>query len=416
MKTKFFKNLSYLTLIQISNTLIPLLIIPYLARIISQENFGNLEFARYFCYYFSIIINYGFDVTITRAISINRENKVFINNIISQTIYAKLFLLLISILLFFIILEFTPLLKDLFFLLTATFLINIGFFLFPIWYFQGIENLPRISIINFFIKIIIALLTVLLIKKNADFLYFNGLQSLSLIFMGVISFFILFRYREFAFTKFDFEFIKSIFKEGFPVFISTVLITYISTIFFIFLKTNSNDLELGKFSTANKIIASFQALILLPFSQAFFPLVAKQVKENFLKFKVNIFYSSLIMFCITAFVGLLLYFFPDKFLVFIFGQKYLGAVESLKSLAFVPMFMLLNNVFAFQGLLALKKDRLFLFIHILGAIITTVLCLVFNNINSVHVSNIRLTVEIIMFVLSLFFYFKVVRILNSTTL
>ena len=409
MKTNFFKNLSYLTLIQISNTLIPLLIIPYLARIITQENFGNLEFSRYFCYYFSIIINYGFDVTSTRSISINRDNKVYLNSIISQTIYAKLFLLLLSTTLFFTIIEFSPLLQELYFLLSVTFIINIGFFLFPLWYFQGIEDLPRISVLNFALKVIIALLTILLIKKNSDYAIFNGLQSLALIIIGLVSLFVLVKYRAFVFQKINFSFISSILKEGFPVFMSTILITYISTIFFIFLKIYSNDAELGMFSTSNKVIASFQAMILLPFSQAFFPIVAKQVNENFLKFKKNILFSSIIIFILTFFAGLIIYLYPDKFIQIIFGHKYLSAVESLKILAFVPMFMLLNNVFSFQGLLALKKDKLFLYIHFFGAIVTTVLCFCVSTINAINVAKIRLFIEIILFLFSLIFYFKTIK-------
>ena len=180
--------ISYLTLIQISNTLIPLIIIPYLANRVTQESFGNLEFARYFCYFFSIIINYGFDVTITRKITLRKDEPEYINKIVCQTFYSKTILLIISAIFYFLIINTVPSLHDILFLLTVTFLINIGFVLFPVWFFQGMEELSQISLINFFIKIIIAVLTVMLIKQNSDYWIFNYLQSLSfVIFEFVIS-------------------------------------------------------------------------------------------------------------------------------------------------------------------------------------------------------------------------------------
>src|SRR5690554_7843524 len=100
MTKVFFKNLSALSLIQVSNTLIPLLLIPYLARIISPEHFAELEFARYFCHFFTVVVNYGFDVTITRTITNKKKNHLFISYLSSQVFYAKFVLLLLSVLVF----------------------------------------------------------------------------------------------------------------------------------------------------------------------------------------------------------------------------------------------------------------------------------------------------------------------------
>lgn len=410
MQKIFLKNLSYLTLIQISNTLIPLFIIPYLVRVVDQDNFGNLEFARYFCYFFTIVVNFGFDVTITRRISIHRYDKAYVDNLISQTFYTKTILLLISFLIYITLLGFIPSLADIYHLLIITFLINIGFVLFPIWYFQGIEKLSKVSVINFFIKIFIAFLTVLLIKNNSDYWIFNGLQSVSLILLGLISLGILFKGYNFEIKQIDISLCREIIVEGYPVFISTILVTFIGAIYFVVLKLFSSELELGAFSTSNKIVSSLQALILLPFSQAFFPMIAKQAKENLSLFKRNIVISSGILLVITGIIGFILIFFSNQIIIIIFGKSYLYASESLKLMAFLPMFMLLNNVFAYQGLLSLNKDKLFLFIHIIGTLLTILLCYLFiDNMNAFTVSLIRMAVEVFIFILSCAYYFSVLK-------
>src|SRR5690606_15708084 len=108
MQRIFVRNLSYLTLIQVSNTLIPLLIIPILARTIDQDNFGKLEFARYFCFFFSIIVNYGFDVTVTRDIANSKHNRSYLENLICQTFFAKTMLLLFATTVFLTVINLIP--------------------------------------------------------------------------------------------------------------------------------------------------------------------------------------------------------------------------------------------------------------------------------------------------------------------
>jgi PST family polysaccharide transporter len=408
-KSKFFKNLSYLTLIQISNTLIPLFMIPYLARIISPENFGHLEFARYFCYFFTIVVNYSFDTTITRKIVENSKDKKFLNQIISQTFYAKFGLFLIAALLFYTLINIIPSWRELIYLLSLTFTINLGFLLFPLWFFQGTENLSRISLINFFIKIGIAILTIFLISENNDYWIFNLLQGISLIILGIISVYILYTKYGFKLVRIDFKFIKMIVKEGSSIFISTILITLIGSVYFLVLETHGTKLELGVFSSSNKISASLQALILLPFSQAFFPLIARQAMGNISLFKKNILRSAVILFIITGIIGLGLVFFGNIVIEIVFGSKYLNAFESLKVLAFLPMLMLLNNVFAYQGLLALKKDKLFLYIHIFATFLTFILIILnIQQINAYTVSLLRIGVEGVILLLSLYFYFNTV--------
>lgn len=410
MQKTFFKNLSYLTLIQISNTIIPLIIIPYLANRVTQGSFGNLEFARYFCYFFSIIINFGFDVTITRKITLRKNEFHYVNNIVCQTFYSKTILLFISGFFYFIIINSVPSLQDIIFLLTVTFAINIGFVLFPVWYFQGIEELSKISLINFFIKIIIALLTVLLIKKNSDYWIFNYLQSMSFILLGLVSLVFLKVKYKLKIFKIDFLIIKEIMIEGLPIFMSTILVTFISMMFFVFLKLYSSESELGAFSTSHKIVASLQALILLPFSQAFFPMITRHAKQDIMLFKKNINLSAFILIIITGLIGLFLILYADLSIKILFGSKYLYASQSLKVLAFLPMLMLLNNVFAYQGLLSLKKDKIFMYIHFFGSFFSVLICFLFkNHLNANLASEIRVGVELTLLVLTIYFYLKTLK-------
>ena len=68
-------NFLSLSILQALNIFLPLLTFPYLIRVLEIENFGLVMFAQSFVYYFAIFIDFGFDYSATREISINRHNK-----------------------------------------------------------------------------------------------------------------------------------------------------------------------------------------------------------------------------------------------------------------------------------------------------------------------------------------------------
>ncbi|HGF9794578.1 TPA: oligosaccharide flippase family protein, partial [Klebsiella quasipneumoniae] len=80
-KKNIFSNFIFLFLLQIANYLLPLLTVPYLVRTIGIANVGLLAFAGAVCTYFQIITDFGFNLSATRQVSINRSNKSILNEI-----------------------------------------------------------------------------------------------------------------------------------------------------------------------------------------------------------------------------------------------------------------------------------------------------------------------------------------------
>lgn len=410
MLKKFIKNFSYLAVIQISNTLLPLVVMPYLSRLISPEMFGEIEFTRVFCYYFSIVILFGFDFTGTREISLNRENKDKINDIISQTTYAKLILFLISTVVFIAIILSSPSLNIIFWPLVTTYIINIGYAFYPVWFFQGIENLKLISTISLIIRFGIIIMTFVFLRDEKDFWLFNFFQGIAMIIISIISFIILRKNYSFKLHFFNLLKIKRIFIQSAPLFFSIVLVTIMTSSYFIFLKIFSSSPEMAKFSVTNKIIATAQGLILLPFTQAFFPIITKQAETSFITFRKNIKIAAYVLFLITFILGLLLFFFGDLVITIIFGKQYLISFQSLKIMAFLPMFAALTNVFAYQGLLSLKKDKLFLFIHLIYTVFSILLnFLILNNYSAEYAAYIRIIVEMLLFFTTFVAYKSIIK-------
>ena len=127
-----FKNFTSLSLLQIANYIFPLITLPYLVRVLGPEKYGLVSFAIAFAGYFTIITDYGFNLSATQEISINRNDKERVAEIFSSVITLKIMFFIISSLIFFAILFFISQFHEHRFLFFVTFLSVLGTALFPL--------------------------------------------------------------------------------------------------------------------------------------------------------------------------------------------------------------------------------------------------------------------------------------------
>ena len=80
--TNFFS----LVIIQALNVLLPFLTIPYLIGRIGLENFGLLTFVHSFILFLVIFVEYGFNISTTREISIHSNEKEAVSRIYSEVL------------------------------------------------------------------------------------------------------------------------------------------------------------------------------------------------------------------------------------------------------------------------------------------------------------------------------------------
>ena len=68
------KNFTSLGLVQVTNYLLPLLVVPFLIRKIGIELFGLVSFAQAMVAYYNVVVDYGFNLTITQKIALQKNN------------------------------------------------------------------------------------------------------------------------------------------------------------------------------------------------------------------------------------------------------------------------------------------------------------------------------------------------------
>ena len=138
------ENFGYLTLLQICNLLIPLVTYPYLINTLGKNLYGVIIYSQAIVSYLAIFVNWGFNISATKYISINREDSKKINEIVSVVYIVKTLLLIIVFGFLFLIFLF-PEIREYKLLYIFSMWQCIYECLFPIWFFQGIEKMKYIG-------------------------------------------------------------------------------------------------------------------------------------------------------------------------------------------------------------------------------------------------------------------------------
>ena len=365
---KVLHNVTSLSWLQLVTYCLPIIILPYLFRVIGPEKFGLICFAQAFVQYFMILTDYGFSVSATKEISLCLEDKKKVCNIVSAVMTIKLILAFCSLLILCMVIYFVPKFKDDWLVYALSFGVVIGNSLFPAWFFQGSESMKYTAKLNIIGEFVYAFGIFLFIHEPNDYLLVPTITALSAIFTGILGQYILF-------TRFDLYFqlpkytdLRQQLQSGWNVFISVLAINAYTTtrIFAVGLLTN-NTLT-GFYSIAEKIANAVQTFPLSSFSQAIFPRLSKIFSKNKLK-AFEIMNQVQLITIIVSLIFLPLTFILSPIIVkLVCGGSYPAAILSLRFLL-IAVFFISSNAFRVQFLLVCGKTDIYSRIHITMAII-----------------------------------------------
>jgi PST family polysaccharide transporter len=328
---RLFDNFMSLMTLQGLNYILPLITFPYLVRVLGPEKFGLVSFASAFIGYFVIISDYGFNLSATREIAINRENNEKLSEIFSSVMIIKFILMILSFFLMLLIVFSFDKFKADWKIYIFTFGIVFGNFLFPVWFFQGMEKMRFITYLNILSKLVFTVLIFLIIKNSADFIYVPLINS-----MGYNS-------------------LHSQLQQGKHIFISSLSGNlYGQGTTFILGLTASNEV-IGYYSVAERLAKSI-ACLSQPIAQSIYPYFSKLRHMDFDKYLSSykkLFRYSLIF---SAGISLLTLLFSKKLYILISGYYSTIGINSLRIWSIALFFTFLNVILS-PMILSLNMDR-----------------------------------------------------------
>lgn len=349
-KKRLFFNFFSLSSVQAISYILPLITVPYLVRVIGINYFGLISFAQGVIQYFVIFTGFGFGFSATKQIAQNRNNKKIVSKIFSSVLITQILISLISLILLTILVFSINKFKldwEIFYL---TFGIVIGQAIFPVWYFQGIEKMHIVALINIIPKIFFTVCIFLFIKNTADYIYVPLINSIGFLLAGLISLWLAFKRFEIKFILPSLSDIVYQLKEGLHIFIGNLSANFLilNNTFLLGLLTNST--MVGYYSAVEKIIRPLTYLNRI-IVNTIFPYLSNFVKVDAMKAYKFSLKVSFVVAIIMFFIGIILFIFSDKIIKLLFGSDFYYSIIILKIMAFIPLISSLINIYAVPNMI-----------------------------------------------------------------
>ena len=346
-----------LGVLQVANYLIPFLVLPIISRILGASLFGSVSYAQNIVVYLTLLINYGFEYSATRQISIARDDKARTDAIFWSVIFAKTALLILS----FILLALLPLClpqaacDPKLYLYTA--LANIGIVFFPTWYLQGVQQMDKMAWANFFTKLLGAVLVLSFVRDASAYRLYPLLMSLASILIGIGAFVYVIRHFGICRPAFNRATLHEVMQTGAPIFLNNIFVALYTTANMTILGLYVADDIVGFFSGAQRLIVALNMVVVLPVSMAVYPEISRRFVES--KTEGIRFLKRVLLYAgaASAVVSLLTFVGAPLIIRIMYGTEFMASVYILKWLSPIPFLVMVATLLTVQGLYGMGLQK-----------------------------------------------------------
>lgn len=368
-RRRFLENMTSLMVVQFANYVIPLVSFPYLVRMLGVGNFGLMSYAMALVQYFVVFVDYGFNLSATRRIAIQRDDRRQLAATFWTVMTIKLCLLIVGFAVFATLVMLVPRLRLDWLTYAIAFVAVVGNFLFPIWYFQGIERIKILSLINLATKIVFTASLLLLVKGPDDLHTAILLQSSSVIFSGLVALGLIARLYPVPWHLPTVAEISALLLEGWVVFVSILSSSLVNNTGVIILGMFANNQAVGAFSIAEKIIRIF-INVCTPISTALFPqasaLFEQSTDQAVAVMRTVLRYGAVLfgMICAAILVG------ADVLVRIVAGGDNPAIATMVRIMALTPLTVFIDNLYGTQVLINIGQARKFMTAIIAAGIVS----------------------------------------------
>jgi len=353
---RVLSNFVALSIVQASNYLVPVIILPYLFRVLGDSRYGLVEFARAVSIYFLTLTDYGFSLSATREIAMNREDPEKVSEIFSAVMLLRFLLVVLSFVALVALVLGIPRLRMDWAVYLLTFGHVIGQWLLPAWLFQGMERMRLVAGVNVVARVLFIVLVFVFVRAPEDYLYVPTFQSLTVIGTGLVTLIIAFRAFPIRFYIPAVGVLKRELRNGWHIFVSRIATSLYTTTNIVILGLFADVSSVGYFAAGDKIARAVQGLQ-IPLSQAIFPHIAKlaaQSRQAALAFTSRV---IRIVGVLTLGLSVGLFVAAPYIARVALGEKFAPGVPVIRILSFLPFIIGLGSIFGVQVMVNFGLSR-----------------------------------------------------------
>lgn len=365
--------LSMLT-IQGSNFLIPLITFPYLVRTLGIESYGLMTFTQNIISYGEQLITYGFVLTAPKDIAQVETDKKELSRRFFAIFYSRLLFTLVSVFVLSILCFLIPKFNDIKTTIFIGFSMLLALNLQIEWFFQGIQQMKNITLVNLMARFISLFFLFYWVKTPDDAAFGIFSIALSQIIANIFSWYLAFRNHNLQFIPPQYFDIKKQIQTGFNVFLSQFLVRfYSSDVNITILGLISNNIAVGTYQIAYRLFLLAGA-VATPIMTALYPYLTKLFHQDTAKFWRQI-KQVAAAYCVSyALLAVFLFVTADFLIVLISGKPNIEVASILRLLSFSVILVPFGPIFT-QIFMLHNKSRWLLYVCLIG-IVLNFICLI----------------------------------------
>lgn len=353
-------NFAYLSLLQVAGYVFPLITMPYLARVIGVEGFGKIAFASAIMVWIQTIADWGFNYTATRDVAKNREDKDKVSDIFSRVLWARCLLMLLSFVLLILLVAFIPKFKENSAVIFVTFLMIPGHIMFPDWFFQAMERMKYITVLNLLSKLLFTVLVFVFVKEKDDYILQPLFVSLGFIGAGVVAmYYILVKWK----VELRLVALKTVFvtiKNGTDVFVNNIAPNLYNSFSTVLLGIWYGDIANGILDAGKRFYQIMYGFV-SNVSRVFFPLLSRKLGKHDLFAKIYL--------LIGLFSSLFLFVSAPILIKIFFGESFNDSVLVLRLISISFLFLTMQSVYGSNYLLIVGREKLMRNITVISSVV-----------------------------------------------
>lgn len=371
----FFSGSFFLGLSSIFSLIVPLIIIPYLIKIVGLSGYGLSVVAFSVMYFLSLIIDFGYVVSGVNMLS-KSSSKVEKGKIIVYAIYTKAVLFLVLLICFILSVVFVPYLREHYILYSYSFLITFSSVFNLNWILQGLQKIKILSIVSVLSKTIYLIGILLFVNEKSDYVLINLIFALGILVSGIFSFYIIKKEIPLPLIPYNLrKFSEEIRASGY-YFVSNISIYLSSSVYPVILNFFVSSEMIGVFSIVEKIYNLLRAIFSI-YLNLMLPRVSSFVESSISKgtSQLKKTYIFIIVFVLLEIIVAWVFKYD---IVLFFTKEFVPLTTSLLEVSLVGVLIVILNCPFYLMLLALDEKKVVMKTTIIGGFTGLILCSVLS--------------------------------------
>jgi PST family polysaccharide transporter len=356
MNRKLWENLASLYGVQILNYTVPLITLPYLTRVLGVGPWGILAFSDAYANYLSLVIEYGFGLSATREIAQFRDDRMARSRQLSGVLGAQIILAAIAAVFTLLLSRTAPSLAAYRPLLPYALLLAVSRSLVPFWYFQGLERMRLVALLNITANGIAAAAILMFVHAPKDNWMPLGFRAAaSLLSMGAA---LAIAYRDLPVVMPAWRHSWLVLRQGGSLFLFRSAVSFYTTANVLLLGLIAAPAVVAWFAGAEKIAKAAVGAI-GPITQTFYPRIAHLMAND----KTQATRTGRLSVWLTVgagtTAGIVLFAGAPWLVRLLLGKGFENNIPVLRLFSFLPPLIAGSNVLGIQWMLPLRLDKEF---------------------------------------------------------